>query len=260
MSPGEIDNLRRLLSDLLKAIPAPPVALDSEVPPRATRMLMSEIVLAIGRLERLRDSLDPIRWPDFVFDPSNPKFVGELVGKTLVEQPTQPLAALHRFYGSGVYAIYYTGNFPPYRPIVGRKTPIYVGKADPPTPDAKNAKEQGTKLWARLADHAKSIRSTQNLNINDFQCRYLVVQSGWQKSAEDYLIHRFSPIWNQSTCFGFGKHGDAPSTRGNTRSPWDTLHPGRPWATRDGNKVNPLTPEKLIEKIAEHYRQNPPGA
>ncbi len=221
---------------------------------------MDEIGRAIVRLERLRESIDPIRLPDFIFDPSNPKFVGELVGKTLVEQPSQPLAALHRFYGSGVYAICYTGNFPPYHPIVGRKTPIYVGKADPPTPEAGNAKEQGTKLWARLAEHTKSIRSAKNLDVNDFQCRYLVVQSGWQRSAEDYLIHRFSQIWNQPTCFGFGKHGDAPTTRVNTRSPWDTLHPGRPWATREGNKVNPLTTKQLIERIAEHYRLHPPEA
>ncbi len=260
MSSPRIDNLRRLLSELLEAIPDPIALSSEEISPLIRRKLMEEIGIAISRLGLLREAADPIRLPTFVFDPSNPEFVGQLVGRTLIEQPAHPLANVHKFYGSGVYALYYHGAFAAYRPVSAKTTPIYVGKADPPTPDAKNAKEQGTKLWTRLTEHAKSVRLAGNLDINDFRCRYLVVQSGWQRSAEDYLIHRFTPIWNQSTCYGFGKHGDDPSTRANTRSPWDTLHSGRPWATRSGNKVNPLTSGQVMEGIADHYRRHPPEA
>lgn len=120
------------------------------------------------------------------------------------------------------------------------------------------------------SDHARSIRQAeehgsaanaeQYIKLSDFECRYLVVRSAWQRTAEDYLIGRFKPIWNDEVgiCFGFGKHGDAPTTRANTRSPWDTLHPGRPWATREGNLPNPMSAEQIIERILEHYTQNPP--
>ena len=62
-------------------------------------------------------------------------------------------------------------------------------------------------------------------------------------SRYNYLIDRFKPIWNNETkvCFGFGKHGDNAATRRNTVSPWDTLHPGRPWAT--GGRNRPTEPQ-----------------
>ena len=60
----------------------------------------------------------------------------------------------------------------------------------------------------------------------------LVVQSGWETAAEDYLIRLFRPIWNKETkiLYGLGKHGDSAETRTNKRSLWDTLHPARVWA------------------------------
>jgi hypothetical protein len=39
-------------------------------------------------------------------------------------------------------------------------------------------------------------KATTTLRLEDFEYRALVVQSGWQTPAEDYLIHRFKPIWN----------------------------------------------------------------
>ena len=259
MSSGpNIAEVTRLLKQLVAALPADPRAM-GDVPGPKTKRLRRELQELTGRLNLLAQGLDPIRQPDFVFDPSNPEIVGRLIGRTLEEQPRHPLDGLPKFYGSGVYAIYYAGSFPAYRPIKERQTPIYVGKADPPTPDAKAAVDQGPKLCARLAEHAKSIRAAKTtLDIGDFNCRYLVVQSGWQRSAEDYLIHQFQPVWNQPLCYGFGKHGDDPRTRGNTRSPWDTLHPGRGWATREGNKPNPLSADQLVSLITEHYRRHPP--
>ena len=158
-----------------------------------------------------------------------------------------------------MYAIYYKGSFAPYAPLAGTDHPIYVGKADPASSSAKDAVEQGTKLSDRLQEHAKNIRkATSSLNIDDFECRFLVVQTGFQKSAEDYLINFFKPIWNSETkiCFGLGKHGDSPSTRGNKRSPWDTLHPGRPWA--QSITTNQKSLQRILEEIAAHLVANPP--
>lgn len=203
--------------------------------------------------------LDPVKQPTFVFDPTNPQIVGSLIGRTMMEQPRHPLANIPKFYGSGVYAIYYNGGFDAYRPIAQTDTPIYAGKADPPAPDLRTAEEQGPKISRRLLEHAKSIKAASStLNLEDFECRFLVVQSGWQRSAEDYLVHQFRPIWNLNICFGFGKHGDDPSTRANTRSPWDTLHPGRAWATRAGNVPNPSTAKQIKSLISDHFEKHPP--
>lgn len=249
------------LRELLEVLPDDMVAAElSGINAKRRKQLRKLIRDAIQRLEAVVAGLDPVRLP-FVFDPANPEVIGRLIGETLLEQPRVPLGRIPRFYGSGVYAIYYTGGCPVYTPVSGSDTPLYVGKADPASLDARNPIEQGERLYARLnGDHARSIRKAKNLDLEDFECRYLVVKSAWQTTAESYLIAMFNPIWNDEVgiCRGFGKHGDDPKTRANTRSPWDTLHPGRPWATREGNVPNPLTLKQIEERIHEHYVQNPP--
>ena len=112
---------------------------------------------------------------------------------------------------------------------------MYVGKADPALGSAKTPVQQGERLAGRLRDHRRNINKVDNLDIDDFTCRALVVQSGWQTAAESYLINLFKPIWNKEIglIYGFRKHGDAASTRSNKCAPWDTLHPGRGWAGAD---------------------------
>ena len=53
-----------------------------------------------------------------------------------------------------------------------------------------------------------------------FFCRGNLVQTGFQKSAGNYLIKSFKPIWNSETkiCFGLGKHGDSSETRSTSAS------------------------------------------
>ena len=258
MSPAEII---AALKALLAALPEHHSVVDQAGLTTRRRADLRELIArAIERLEALTIGLDPIRLPPVMFDPTNPDVVGRLIGETLIEQSRAPLDALTKFYGSGVYSIYYKGQFPAYVPASGTDTPLYVGKADPATSDARSAIEQGVKLWGRLGEHAKSIRSATNLDIADFECRYLVVKSAWQGTAELYLINLFKPVWNNEVgiCFGIGKHGDAAETRTNTRSPWDTIHPGRAWATKEGNRPNPLTDEQIIESILKHYIENPP--
>lgn len=259
MTPEELDRLVGELRRLSEAI-------SREDPPRLStrkaRNVRQRVTDAYETLRRLVDELDPIKDPGAVFDPASPKVVGRIVGIAMIAQPRKPLSGMleDRFYGSGVYALYYNGMFPVYAGISRREHPIYVGKADPANPAGKSAKEQGERLWRRLNDHRRTIaRAEETLRLDDFEYRALVVQTGWQSPAEGYLIDLFSPIWNSQIgiCYGFGKHGDDPGTRANLRSPWDTLHPGRDWAHRDPNMRDAKPTDRITAEIAQHVAGHP---
>lgn len=258
MPPQDLEKLAaelKKLSGTLLEVDRSPLA------PTQARRVRKTISEAYDTIRKVMEDLDPIKHPGFVFDPANPNVVGRIVGITMIAQDRKPLAVVDRFYGSGVYAIYYNGDFGPYAAISKKEHPIYVGKADPAEPSAKSAMEQGDRLVNRLADHRKNItKATSTLKIEDFEYRALVVQSGWQTSAEDYLIHLFQPIWNNEVgiCYGFGKHGDDPGTRANLRSPWDTLHPGRAWAHRDPNMKDAKPADKIVAEIGAHLASSPP--
>ena len=216
---------------------------------------------AYDKLSKVLADLDPIKHPGFVFDPSNPNVVGRVIGITMVAQARKPLASVERFYGSGVYALYYNGDFPAYAAISKKEHPIYVGKADPADPAGKTATEQGDRLSRRLNEHRKNVsKAGATLSVDDFEYRALVVQTGWQDPAESYLIDLFKPIWNYEVgiCYGFGKHGDSPKTRANSRSPWDTLHLGRDWAHRDPDMKDARSEKQIVADIKEHLAKSPP--
>lgn len=253
----EYDRLARALEEVLACLPTRGVDA-SGLPTKRARKLVREIRQVVRRLRELAHAIDPVLQPPTTLDPYQPDVLGRLIGETMQEQPRHPLASLRDFYGSGVYALYYRGDHPAYGALRHTNTPIYAGKADPPTPLAATPEDQGLRLSRRLREHAKSIRAALNLSIDDFDYRFLVVKSGLQKAAEDYLLNYFRPIWNQRACSGFGKHGDDPRIRSNTRSEWDTLHPGREWASRAGNTPNPKTHEQIIADIAAHFAQTPP--
>ena len=229
--------------------------------PRA-KLVRKTISEAYDKLRKVMEDLDPIKHPGFVFEPSNPNVAGRIAGITMIAQTRKPLISIERFYGSGVYALYYNGAFPAYTAISKREHPIYVGKADPSDKASKTAAEQGDKLYDRLVnDHRKNIaKATATLRVEDFEYRALVVQTGFQDAAENYLINLFKPIWNKEMriCYGFGKHGDAPETRANLRSPWDTLHHGRDWAHRDPNMKDARHRKRIVEDIAQHLAEHPP--
>lgn len=216
------------------------------------RGLLKTVQNLLERLAGIASQLDPIAQPNAVLDPYQPEVLGRFIGTEMLRQPRHPLGSIKQFYGAGVYSIYYRGDHPAYARIKGKDTPIYVGKADPDEPTAETPASQGVRLAKRLDEHAKSIRKANNLELDHFDCRFLVVRSGLQKSAEDYLVSQFHPVWNE-VIIGFGKHGDSATTRANTRSEWDTLHPGRKWAYAPGNVDNPLSAAQLIEKVREHF-------
>ncbi len=230
--------------------------------PHRRRSIRTELETAVLRLNTVSQSLDLIRQPKHVFDPTSPKVIGKMVADTLLLQDKEPLSysVKQSFYGAGVYAIYYRGPFDSYAPISGKEHPIYVGKADPEALHALTPQEQGTSLFTRLKDHKRTIGSAENLKLDDFDCRYLVVRSAWVETAEDLLIHWFHPVWNKEmkVCQGFGKHGDSADTRANKRSPWDALHAGRAWATSEGNIPSKNSVVQIRAEIAEHYAKHPP--
>lgn len=223
----------------------------------ARRKLRSQAHGIADKLTEILRAVDPVSAPDAFFDPSNPNVMGAVTALALVAQPRRPLQAVADHYGSGIYAIYYSGPFKLYEPISGTETPIYVGQAAPESAGARYPIEQGTRLSRRLKDHRRSVTAAhKTIDIEHFEYRSLVVQSKWEGPAEGFLINLFKPIWNKETklVFGIGKHGDAPETRGNKRSPWDVIHDSRSWATTADSKSK----QAIEESVHEHFVENPP--
>ena len=230
----------------------------------AAMKTMAELLALTNEIEEARSDLDPIKDPGASFDPTNPDTAGRLVALALLTQDKVPLARIARTYGSGVYAIYYHGEHPAYSAVSGTETPIYVGKADPKSANARTSREQGPQLFGRLADHRRMIKTVGDyatahalqhpLSVNDFSCRRLVCATNAQLVAERHLIGTFKPIWNNETaiCWGISKHGDSAKTRANKRSPWDVMHPGRAWAMAEILE-DKMSPEVIIEGIAKHF-------
>ena len=155
------------------------------------------------------------------------------------------------------YAIYYRGDFAPYKRLVdlnkeGYNVPIYVGKAVPAGARKGGLGmnvDHGLALFNRLSEHFGSVSKANNLNEKDFMCRYLVVDDIWIPLAESMLIERFKPLWNR--CIdGFGNHDPGKGRYQQQKSPWDCIHEGREWA----EKLNPNTTSKdeLLEKVAKY--------
>ena len=192
-----------------------------------------------------------------VFNPLDKTHLAQSVSDHLLRQPVIPLPPMRRFIGAGIYAIYYTGQFRPYRKIAQSASgggedaiPIYVGKAVP----AGSRKggyglgiDPGDVLFRRLSEHASSIQSVHNLNLGDFKCRYLLVDDIWIPLGESLLIEKFKPVWNIRVD-GFGHHDQGRARRGQMKSAWDTLHPGRAWA-ENVERPNPKTAEQISAEV-----------
>lgn len=174
------------------------------------------------------------------FNPLGKRHLGESVAKALLESPVSKLPPPAPFTGAGLYAIYYSGRLPLYKRIASLNRrdrwaqPIYVGKAVPAGARRGGyglGENPGTVLFGRLKEHAESIRAAASLAIDDFACRYLVVDDIWIPLGESLLIQTFRPLWN-TLIDGFGNHTPGEGRFMQRRSPWDTLHPGRTWALR----------------------------
>jgi len=202
---------------------------------------------------------EPPREPSPLFNPLDKKQLATSVGEALLSADLHPLPPHSRFSGAGVYAIYYFGDSPIYRMLTKLNTdqpcpvPIYVGKAIPI--GGRKGELQfdatiGSALSKRLSEHAESIRQVKNLSLQDFKCRYLVVDDIWIPLGESLLIRQFRPLWNVAID-GFGNHDPGSGRHRQQNSPWDVLHPGRSWAER----LAPCTKTRqgLIAQIDKHF-------
>src|SRR5262249_23606465 len=97
------------------------------------------------------------------------------------QTPVHSVPPPHRFKRTGVYPLYYSGNFRPYAKISALNQsdftlPIYVGKAVPKgRRTARSIDSDGSELNGRLREHARSIKAATNLEIEHFQCRFMIL-------------------------------------------------------------------------------------
>lgn len=193
------------------------------------------------------------------FNPLDKQNLGAAVAEALLSSAIHPLGSLPEFRGAGIYTIYYGGGFPAYEELAGRNrdgqwaAPIYIGKAVPAgaRKGVGTRQETGKPLYNRLAEHAESIRAAQNLDINDFTCRFLVVDDIWIPLGESLLIARYAPVWN-SLVDGFGNHDPGRGRYNGMRPRWDVLHPGRTWATRCGPRTEDA--DAIARDVATYLR------
>jgi len=196
------------------------------------------------------------------YNPLDKRNLGVSVADALLGKALGPLPPEEPFIGAGVYAIYYKGNFPAYRPISlrskpERETPIYVGKAVP-----AGARKggfgldiaPGTVLYARLAQHADSILQAKNLEAGDFIFRYLVVDDLWIPLGESLLIQMFAPVWSR-LIDGFGNHDPGKGRHQGQMPSWDVLHPGRAWASN--LQPNKKVVDELLAAVGEYLKGEP---
>lgn len=158
----------------------------------------------------------------------------------LNQTPAYQLPPPESFIGTGVYCLYYFGNFELYKKlaclsITECTQPIYVGKAVPKGwRTARTGHEEDATLPQRLREHARSIKQGSGLNVKDFKCRFMIL-SGEESSmitiVEAALIRKYRPLWN-TIVDGFGNHDPGSGRYDQAKSEWDVLHPGRAWAEK----------------------------
>jgi hypothetical protein len=193
------------------------------------------------------------------YSPLEKENLGRSIAEALLRLVPKSLSQTAELMGAGVYAIYYIGDFEPYAPIKAGNVdgqwsrPIYVGKAIP-----KGGRKGGLgadsslgrALRDRLTQHAETVRQAENLRIEDFHFRALVVEDIWIPLGENVLIERFKPVWNWAID-GFGNKDPGGNRMQQKRSPWDVLHPGRRFAINLG--ATAVTREELEEKLLRFF-------
>lgn len=184
------------------------------------------------------------------YNPLSVDELGQNAVRALMGYPATSLPPVPSFDGAGVYTIHYRGDFDAYRGMADHE-PVYVGKADPPgkRQGRTSSRGTGTVLHDRLTKHSQSIGQTRNLKLEDFTCRWLILDEVWIGLTEQVLIAEYQPLWNTIVSgFGINAPGGGRSTQ--RKSLWDTLHPGRPYA--EHRPPNDETEAAILAKIREH--------
>ncbi|MEW2427749.1 Eco29kI family restriction endonuclease [Micromonospora sp. NPDC047644] len=198
------------------------------------------------------------------YNPLDEKNLARGVAEALTSQPVHPLRRLPSFEGSGIYALYYVGNFPLYQPFVQfckrggceeqldlgpHAVPIYVGKSSVSSSRRGKLRDGGNKvLYKRIGTHRGSVKAVSGLDLDDFRVRYMPVRDVWVPLGEAGLLQRFTPLWNV-VLEGFGNNSPGGGRKDQKRSTWDTLHPGRPAAMKlPGNEESLLSIEGRVAR------------
>jgi hypothetical protein len=200
------------------------------------------------------------------YNPLDKLHLGESVARALLAQPVVALPPPASFVGAGIYALYYAGDFPAYRKIAEKNVndawnlPIYVGKAVPLGARRGGyglGESPGDVLYRRLREHAMSVQQVADLALEDFRCRYLVVDDIWIPLGESLLISMFVPLWNHRLD-GFGNHDPGAGRYNQQRSAWDEIHAGRSWAAR--LRPHPRSRDVILQSIVAFLEFSIPTA
>lgn len=182
--------------------------------------------------------------------------------------PVHTLPPPEPFLGTGVYALYYTGNNPLYKRYaelnrLSYSYPIYVGKAVPKgwrqARSSDNELNQSRELIGRLREHGRNISLCAELSLEDFMCRFVIFEkegSDMISTIEAALIKLNKPLWNTAVD-GFGNHDPGSGRYEQAKSDWDVIHEGRAWA----NKCNGKHAKKsiIISSIRLHLKKLEPS-
>ena len=175
--------------------------------------------------------------------------------------PVHLLPLRERFLGTGVYALYYTGDNEAYRRYaelnrLEYKYPIYVGKAVPKgwrqfrvSHDTANSSAE---LYSRIREHSRNIDKVEGIELHDFSSRFVVFEaegSDMIGTIEAALIKLNRPLWN-AVLDGFGNHTPGKGRFNQAKSDWDVIHPGREWAEKCTGA--PRERDDILARIAEH--------
>ncbi|RIZ70619.1 MAG: Eco29kI family restriction endonuclease [Methylococcales bacterium] len=177
--------------------------------------------------------------------------------------PVHTLPPPNSLLGTGVYALYYTGQNPLYQRYaelnrLSYDYPIYIGKAVPrgwrQARASDNPLNQSRELIGRLREHSRSIILGAELLLEDFMCRFVIFEeegSDMISTIEAALIKLNRPLWNTAVD-GFGNHDPGSGRYEQAKSDWDVIHEGRAWA----NKCNGVHAEKsvIISKALLHLK------
>lgn len=176
--------------------------------------------------------------------------------------PVHPLLPTETFLGTGVYALYYTGQNPIYSKYaelnrLAYNYPIYVGKAVPKgwrqSRISDSAINQSRELHNRLREHSRNITVGADLTLEEFMCRFTIFEddsSDMISTIEAALIKLTQPLWNVAID-GFGNHDPGKGRYEQAKSDWDVIHPGRTWAERCNGL--PKAESIILGNIDRHF-------
>ena len=190
------------------------------------------------------------------FNPLDYKVIGRSIASALDVSDPYIMPPIIKFPGVGVYALYYIGGFPPYRPLAEKnipepKVPIYIGKAVPEGSRIGGVATAKSAICDRLLLHAKSISEAGlTLRLEDFRYRFLIVEPAFVPLGEVVLLKEYRPLWN-TWLYGFGSNPAGGGRDKTQKSLWDTLHPGR---ARAAGFKDAWNTEELKRQVERYLR------